>query len=96
VIPGPLEVDLKKLAKVVGEKKLVLATQRQAEQVTGLQVGGISPLALIGRGFDIIVDTLVKLNDEVYVSGGQRGLNIQLAVEALVKLTSARLADITG
>jgi Cys-tRNA(Pro)/Cys-tRNA(Cys) deacylase len=95
VIPGPLEVDLKKLARVVGEKKLVLATQRQAEQVTGLLVGGISPLALIGRGFEVVIDSLVEMHSEVYVSGGQRSLNIQLPGAALIQLTGGTLADIT-
>jgi len=95
VVPGPLEVDLKKLASVVGEKKLVLATQRQAEQVTGLLVGGISPLALIGRGFEVVIDSLVEMHPEIYVSGGQRGLNIRLPGNALIQLTGGTLADIT-
>ena len=45
VVPGPLEVDLKLLAKAVGEKKLAIPTQKEAERLTGLQAGGISPLA---------------------------------------------------
>src|SRR4030066_1312290 len=53
VVPGPLEVDVKALAKAVGERKLVLATQRQAEQVTGLLTGGVSPLALLNRGVEV-------------------------------------------
>lgn len=96
VVPGPLEVDLKKLARVVGEKRLVLATQRQAEQMTGLLAGGISPLALIGRGFEVVIDSLVEMHPEVIVSGGQRGLNIQLTGAALIQLTGGTLADITA
>jgi Cys-tRNA(Pro)/Cys-tRNA(Cys) deacylase len=95
VIPGPLQVDLRALAKAVNEKKLVLATQRQAEQVTGLLTGGISPLALLNRGFEVVLDELAQLYDEVYISGGQRGLNIRLPISNLIEITGARLAAIT-
>jgi Cys-tRNA(Pro)/Cys-tRNA(Cys) deacylase len=95
MVPGPLEVDLKKLALAVREKKLTLATQRQAEQVTGLLAGGISPLALLNQGFEVVIDSLVELHAEVYVSGGQRGLNVLLPVQALISLTQGKLADIS-
>lgn len=95
-IPGPLEVDLKKLARVVNVKKLELPTQREAETLTGLQAGGISPLALLNRGFELLLDETALLFDEIHISGGQRGLNIRLPVQALVELTSAQLADISS
>ena len=95
VVPGPLEVDLKALAKALGEKKLHLPTEREAEQLTGLQAGGISPLALINKGFQVVLDSNARAFKEIHVSGGQRGLNIRLPVEALVKLTNARLAEIS-
>jgi Cys-tRNA(Pro)/Cys-tRNA(Cys) deacylase len=94
VVPGPLEVDLKLLAKAVGEKKLLLATQRQAEQITGLLSGGISPLALINRGFEVVLDELSDLYEEIYISGGQRGLIIRLPTQSLIALTDAKLAGI--
>ena len=92
VLPGPLEVDLKALARAAGEKKLLLPTERDAERLTGLQAGGISPLALINRGFQVIIDSSAEKFPEIYISGGQRGLNIRLPVKALVDLTNARLA----
>jgi Cys-tRNA(Pro)/Cys-tRNA(Cys) deacylase len=95
VIPGSAEVDLKPLAKALGEKKLYLPTEREAEQITGLQAGGISPLALINRGFQVILDQGATAYQEIHISGGQRGLNILLPVEALIQLTNARLANIT-
>ena len=94
-IPGPAEVDLKSLARALGEKKVKLATQRQAEELTGLQAGGISPLALINHGFQVVLDSSAKGYEEIHVSGGQRGLNIRLQVSALVKLTNARFAEIS-
>jgi Cys-tRNA(Pro)/Cys-tRNA(Cys) deacylase len=96
VVPGPLEVDLKALGKAVGEKKLLLATRRQAEQLTGQLAGGISPLALLNRGFEVVIDELAQLYDEIYISGGQRGLNIRLPVGDLVAITGAQLAEISS
>lgn len=96
MVPGPTEVDLKALAKAVGEKKLALATQREAEQLTGLQVGGISALALLNRGFQMVLDASAERLDEIYISGGQRGLDICLSVKDLVHLTNSRIAPISS
>lgn len=95
VLPGNREVDLKMLAKALNEKKLHLPTEREAEQLTGLQAGGISPLALINKGFQVVIDTAAQTYKEIHVSGGQRGLNICLPVSDLVKLTNARFAEIS-
>ena len=53
VVPGPSTVDLKLLASALGEKKVYLPTEHEAEQLTGLQAGGISPLALINKGLGL-------------------------------------------
>lgn len=95
VIPGDELVDLKRVASALGEKKVHLTTEREAEQLTGLQVGGISPLALINKGFTVLLDESAKRHVEIYVSGGQRGLNIRLPVAALIEVTRARIAEIT-
>jgi Cys-tRNA(Pro)/Cys-tRNA(Cys) deacylase len=94
VVPGDREVDLKALAKAIGEKKLVLPTEREAERLTGLQAGGISPLALLQRGFQTIIDQSAQTQAEIYISGGQRGFNIRLRAGDLITLTNARLASI--
>jgi Cys-tRNA(Pro)/Cys-tRNA(Cys) deacylase len=94
VIPGPWNVDLKLLASALGEKKVYLPTEKEAEHLTGLQAGGISPLALINKGFQVVVDASAQGHDEIHVSGGQRGMNIKLPVADLVKLTNAQLASI--
>jgi Cys-tRNA(Pro)/Cys-tRNA(Cys) deacylase len=95
VVPGPGEVDLKALARALGEKKVFLPTEREAERLTGLQAGGISPLALLQRGFQVVLEASAVDYAEIYLSGGQRGLNIRLPVQALVDLTQAVLAEIT-
>ena len=94
VIPGDKEVDLKALAQVAGEKKVHLSTQREAEKITGLQVGGISPLALLNRGFQVILDASALDFNGIHISGGQRGLNLRLPTTALIDLTTAKLAVI--
>lgn len=91
MMPSPLEIDLKVLAASLDVKKLRMATHRDAEQHTGLQVGGISALALIGRGFDVLIEETATLFDEVLVSAGQRGYDVKLGLEDLVALTSARV-----
>jgi Cys-tRNA(Pro)/Cys-tRNA(Cys) deacylase len=94
VVPGNAEVDLKALAKSIGEKKLNLATEREAERLTGLQAGGISPLALMNKGFEVVIDSSAQNHTFIHISGGQRGLNIRLKPVDLFQLTHARLASI--
>ena len=96
VVPGDREVDLKLLARALNEKKLRLPTEREAEAITGLQAGGISPLALINKGFQVVIDAVAQKRKEIHVSGGQLGLNIYLPVKDLVKLTNARFALVTN
>src|SRR5512138_2941587 len=95
LVPGDSVVDLKLVAAAVGEKKVYLPTEREAEALTGLQAGGISPLALINKGFQVVIDSAAQGKGEIHVSGGQRGLNIRLPVQALADLTNARLAVIS-
>jgi len=95
VVPAPREVDLKLLAAALGEKKVTLPSEREAESLTGLQAGGISPLALINKGFQVVIDSSAQALGEIHISGGQRGLNIKLPVEALAKLTNARFAGVS-
>ncbi len=95
VVPGDHAVNLKNLAAVVGEKKLKVPTMREAEQLTGLQAGGISPLALLNKGFQVVISSESSQHEQIHISGGQRGLNIRLPVKALIDLTHARTAVIS-
>lgn len=95
LIPGPRVVDLKLLASFLAEKKVHLPTEREAEELTGLQAGGISPLALINKGFQVVIDSAAQGFEQIYISGGQRGMDIQLGVDDLVKLTNARMGNVS-
>ena len=94
LVPADAAVDLRRVAAAVGEKKVHLPTEHEAEAMTGLQAGGISPLALINRGFEVLIDAAASGLREIHISAGQRGLNIRLAVSDLVQLTNATLAPV--
>lgn len=91
VVPGPETLDLKALARAVGIKRARMASHDQAEALTGLQTGGISPLALINRGFTVYLDHRALAFETIAVSAGQRGANVELPVQALIKLVGARV-----
>ena len=89
MVPSSLEIDMKVLAASLGAKKLRMASHRDAERQTGLRVGGISALALIGRGFEVFVEESATLFEGVLVSAGQRGYDVRLALADLIALTGA-------
>ena len=94
LVPATGEVDVKALAAALKEKKVHVTTQHEAEALTGLLAGGISPLALINKGFQVVVDASAEGLESMLVSGGQWGLQIRIAPKDLVKLTNARFAPI--
>lgn len=96
IIPGNAELDLKKLAKFLGEKKMRMATQREAETLTGLQVGGISALALLHKGFRTVIDASALSWERILISAGQRGLNLELNPRDLIPLISAQIGEIAS
>jgi len=89
------ELDLKKLAAALGEKKLRMARHADAERLTGLQVGGISALALLNQGFEIILDRPAIDLERVVVSAGRRGVNLRLSPSDLLRVTGGRVVDAT-
>ena len=93
MIAGDRELDLKRLAKAVGEKKLRMATYNEAESLTGLEVGGISALALLNRGFNVYIDRAATKLKRVLVSAGCRGINLRMKVEDLIRVTRAKVIE---
>ena len=93
MIAGHRELDLKRLAKAVGEKKLRMATYKEAESLTGLEVGGISALPLLSRGFEVYIDQAATQLQRVLVSAGCRGINLGIAVEHLIRVTKAKTIE---
>jgi Cys-tRNA(Pro)/Cys-tRNA(Cys) deacylase len=93
VVPASGMLDLKALARVLGGKKAELADPPQAERATGYVVGGISPLGQ-KRHHRTVIDETAQLFDTVFVSGGRRGLSVELEPEALARLLDADFAAI--
>lgn len=96
MVPANGQLDLKKLAAAMKIKKVKMATQREAEDLTGLQVGGISALALINKGFSVLLDESARNRPRICISGGKRGIQLQVQVSDLVKLTHARMLDVVS
>ncbi len=93
IVPVSGKLDLKALAAAVGGKKAEMADPRLAERRTGYVVGGISP---IGQKLQhvTVLDETAELYDTVFVSGGRRGFDIELAPADLVIATKAIVAPI--
>jgi Cys-tRNA(Pro)/Cys-tRNA(Cys) deacylase len=95
MIAGNRELDLKQVSSAIGEKKVRMASHKEAETLTGLQVGGISALALLNRPFDVFIDQPATELTHVLVSAGKRGINLRIPVEDLIHVTGARIIKAT-
>lgn len=95
VTPGDHELDMRRVARAVGAKSARMALQRDAERLTGLKVGGISPLALLDKRFEVYIDDSVLAFDDLYINGGQRGINLCLRVADLIAVTGAQVIAAT-
>ncbi|MGN0064383.1 MAG: Cys-tRNA(Pro) deacylase [Nocardioides sp.] len=93
VVPVSGQLDLKALARAVGGSKAAMADVAAAERATGYVVGGISPLGQ-KRQHPTVVDASALEHPTVYVSGGRRGLDVELSPDALVRLTDAVVAPV--
>lgn len=93
LVPTSHSLDLKALAAAVGGKRAQMAAAAVAERASGYVIGGISPLGQ-RRRLPTVVDDSARRWRNVYVSGGRRGLQLELAVADLVRLCAADLAAI--
>jgi Cys-tRNA(Pro)/Cys-tRNA(Cys) deacylase len=93
VVPVTGELSLKALAAAVGAKAAEMAGAAAAERATGYVVGGISPIGQ-KRRLPTLVDASAAAWGTIFVSGGRRGLELELAPLELVRLTNGRLAPI--
>ncbi|WP_139981040.1 Cys-tRNA(Pro) deacylase [Nocardioides litoris] len=93
IVPVTGQLDLKALARAVGGRRAQLADPAAAERATGYVVGGISPLGQ-KRAHPTVLDASALDHPTVLVSGGRRGLDVELAPADLVGLTSATTAAI--
>lgn len=93
VIPSNQEADLKRLAKLSGNKKVELLHLTELEKTTGYIRGGCSPVGM-KKQFSTYLDSSVEIWDEMIVSAGRRGIQMGLAPQALIRLTKAIVGTI--
>lgn len=93
IVPVAQSLDLKALAAAAGGKRAAMADLGEAERATGYVAGGISPLGQRKRLPTVIDESAMGL-ERMYVSGGRRGLDIELAPADLRTLTQAKVAPI--
>lgn len=93
VLPIDKEVDLKKAAKVVGEKSLEMVHVKDINQVTGYIRGGCTPVGM-KKNYPTVIHQSAEKLEEMIISGGRLGTQIFLAPKDLVKVTGGVFADI--
>ena len=94
MLPSNTTLNLKRLAKALGEKKVALASHAAAETLSGLQVGGISALALMQKKWDVYLDRRAEALDHIVISAGQRGIQLRVETGALIGLLGCELVDV--
>jgi len=95
IVPVTHRVSLKLAAAAIGERRLTMSAPADAERATGYVVGGISPFGT-RRRLGVIIDASARDHTTVYVSGGRRGLDICVAVEDLIRICAATVAEIVA
>ena len=94
VVPGAEEVDLKKAAKVSGNKKCDLIPQKELLPLTGYIRGGCSPIGM-KKAFPTYLDSSAEQFDHIFVSAGVRGLQFKLSPQHLIQASSALICELT-
>ena len=94
IVPSDEEVNMKKLAAALGGKSAHMMKPADAERLTGYKVGGISPLGQ-RKHVPTALDEMAQLYDEIFLNGGQRGLQIRIRPADLVTALDCVIADLT-
>jgi len=93
VVPGDTEVDLKKAAKISGNKNCAMVHQKELLPLTGYIRGGCSPLGM-KKSYPTYIHETCQLFDSIFVSAGQRGLQFKINPEDLIKITGSVVGDL--
>jgi Cys-tRNA(Pro)/Cys-tRNA(Cys) deacylase len=92
-IPADSELDLKKSARLTGNKRIEMVRPDELLALTGYVRGGCSPVGM-KNPYRVHVDETAVLHDKIFVSAGLRGMQLELNPEDLVELIGASFADV--
>lgn len=95
VVPGDMEVDLKAAAKISGNKSAEMIAMKELLPTTGYIRGGCSPIGM-KKNYPVYIHESCLSHDPIYISAGQRGLQIKIASGALIEFVSAEVGDLVG
>jgi Cys-tRNA(Pro)/Cys-tRNA(Cys) deacylase len=93
IVPVSAQLSLKELAVAVGAKRAEMCDPTVAERLTGYVVGGISPFGQKKR-LPTVIDETAELSETIFVSGGKRGLDLEVPPAVLIELLDAVVAPI--
>lgn len=93
VIQGNKEVDLKKAAKISGNKKVAMIPMKELLPLTGYIRGGCTAIGM-KKNFPVFLDSNALIQEKIYISAGRRGLQIKLSPSDYVKATLATVGDL--
>jgi Cys-tRNA(Pro)/Cys-tRNA(Cys) deacylase len=94
VLPVNQQLNLKRMAKAVGAKKVAMANPAAVSRSSGYVLGGVSPLGQ-KRPLVTVIDESALVHSSIFVSGGQRGLEIELTAGDLANVTKATFGVVT-
>ena len=92
-LPGNAGLDLKKAARATGERRIGMLPARELQPLTGYVHGGCSPVGM-KKELPVWIEESAQLFDAILVSGGARGLDVEIAPGDLVRVVGARYADL--
>lgn len=93
-VPGAYELNLKALAKASKNKKVEMILMKDLEKITGYIRGGCSPVGM-KKSFPTYIDSSAGSHEKIVISGGKRGLQIEISPEDLIKISNGEYAEIT-
>jgi Cys-tRNA(Pro) deacylase len=95
LIPGDKQLDLKIFAKILGFKKISIASRDEVLKITGYPVGAISPIGIKKKDIGLYMDEAVKLEEYVDISSGRPDAGIELKSTDLIRLLDPEIVNIT-
>ncbi|WP_026581905.1 Cys-tRNA(Pro) deacylase [Bacillus sp. J33] len=93
IIPVEDELDLKKAARAAGEKKIEMIPVKDIQKLTGYIRGGCSPVGM-KKQYPSFVDAKASELNKIIVSGGKIGIQMELEIGNLQRVTEAKLEDL--